>query len=162
LFQNPEILNTLAEIAIALVGFTGIVVALNHTRGDWSEKQLIQFSALIGPSLTALGCCFVPTFIAYFITDTNSIWQLSNFVLGTLHLANIIPFFVMVKRSKSDPATLSQKINSVIGSLTILAHYVAAIGLTPYLEAIFIFGIMQQLGIGLLNFVLSLKYQEDA
>lgn len=162
MFQNPEILHTLAEIAIALVGFTGIVVALNHTRGSWSEKQLIQFSALIGPSLTALACCFVPALLAYFISDIDSNWRASNFILGSLHLVNIIPFFVMVQRSETNPATRSQKINSVIGSLTIIAHYVAALGLTPYLEAIFVFGVMQQLSIGLLNFVLSLRYEDDA
>lgn len=161
MFQNPEILHTLAEIAIALVGFTGIVVALNHTRGGWSEKQLIQFSALIGPSMTALVCCFVPALLAYFISDIESNWRASNFILGSLHLVNIIPFFVMVQRSKTNPATRSQKINSVIGSLTIIAHYVAALGLTPYLEAIFVFGVMQQLSIGLLNFVLSLRYEGD-
>ena len=162
MFQNPEILNTLAEISIALVGFTGIVVALNHTRGGWSEKQLLQFSALIGPSLTALGCCFVPALLAYFIPDIDTNWRVSNFILGSIHLANIIPFFLAVSRSKTNPATRSQKFNSVIGSLTIIAHYVAVLGLTPYLEAIFIFGIMQQISIGLLNFDLSLKYEDGA
>ena len=155
MFQTPEILFSLAEVSIALVGFTGIVVALQQ-RSDWSTSTAVRFSALVWPSVTALGACYIPELVSYFQSDADTIWRLSNGLLGVFHLANISAFALAIARSGTGVATRFQLILAVIGIATILAHFAAALGLTQMGQAIFIIGVLQQLGVGLYNFVLSL------
>ena len=160
-FQTPEVLYVLAEVSIAVVGFTGVVVALRFQNRDWSEVQLIRFSALIYPSLTALVACFFPDMIGYFTSDTTLVWRTANLGLGLLHLINIIPFIVGAIRSPAS-TTLGQRCLAAIGLATITGHLFAAASLIPFLQAMFVFGVMQQIGIGIHNFVLSLRDSANA
>ena len=159
-FQSPEVLYTLAEISIAVVGFTGVIVALRFNNSIWSDVQKVRFSALTYPSLTALVSCFFPDIISYFTASEANIWRASNLGIALLHVTNLVSFYLLVVRSEFNPATKGQKLLGLLGGLTIVAHLLAAANIVSYLEVIFIFGVMQQIGIGIHNFVLALSDPE--
>jgi hypothetical protein len=161
-FQTPEVLYVLAEISVAVVGFTGVVVALRFTHSTWSDVQRVRFSALIGPSLTALVACFFPEFVSYFCSNPSDIWRLSNLGIAIVHLANIVSFISISFQSETNPTTTGQRFLGAVGGLTILAHLFAAANIIPFLQATFVFGVIQQLGVGILNFVLCLKDSGDS
>ena len=147
--SHTETLNTLAEIAITLIGFSGIVIIFGKrfTRG-LTPKEKIQFYTLLATPMTVLFCSFIPTLLSTILDDPELIWRLSNAILGVLHLANI-SYFV----SKLTLATLIQKLLLVGGFIMISAHLLASVNIIPWQEFVFILGLLQQLSIGIHSFI---------
>ncbi|MEE2525928.1 hypothetical protein V0U79_06085 [Hyphobacterium sp. HN65] len=146
-------LHTIAQLSVALIGFSGIVVALgDRAIGSWSQAERLQLYALVLPPATALAASFAPELLATEIGSHEEVWRWSNLVLGLLHLANFLPFFIIGLRKGG--VTPMQMALSVTGLTAIAAHFLAAAGLVGWLELIFLAGLLQQLGVGLYNFIL--------
>lgn len=153
--EHTDILLTISQIAITLIGFSGIVIVFGErANSNWSAEEHLSFYALITPTLTVLFCSFVPILIGMTIDTTDTIWRASNAILGIAHLGNIVAFFANPQKAK---ITSGQKINGIIGFLTITAHFLAAAAILPWYEAVFVFGLIQQIWIGILNFLLLFK-----
>jgi hypothetical protein len=155
-----SILSTVAEVSIALAGFTGVVAVLgNRRKHDWTPEERLQLRTLVETSLTALFASFVPSVLDLITTSEPAVWRSANFVLGTLHLANLVAF---LRRAKEAKPTASQKGLLVVGIGVILAHYLASAGVLPWYILIFVIGLMQQIFIAALNFVLLLFPIDDS
>ena len=149
---NIETLHTIAQVAITLIGFSGIVVVFGErTATRWSSDEALRFYVLIAGPLTALACSFVPILLSQLTNDSAVIWRSSNAILGSAHMANIIPFLLNRHGAK---ATIGQKFNAAIGLTLIAAHFLAALDVLPWFTFIFIAGLLQQTWIGLHNFLL--------
>lgn len=151
--EDLEIYNTLAQIAISLIGFSGIVVVFgDRFKRSWTPDEALKFYALIAPPLTAFFCAFIPDILNTISEDVNLIWKLSNAILGILHLANFAYFVYKLKN-----AVAIQKIAGISAVIMIVAHFLAAFNSIPFHETIFIIGLIQQVSVGILNFVLLFK-----
>ena len=149
---NIETLHTIAQVAITLIGFSGIVVVFGERTADrWSSEEALSFYILIAGPLTALACSFVPILLSQLTSDSALVWRSSNAILGSAHLANMIPFLIDRHGAK---ATIGQKVNAAIGITLIVAHFLAALNFLPWFTFIFIAGLLQQTWIGLHNFLL--------
>lgn len=147
-------LHTVAQIAIALIGFSGIVITFGKRAAKWSAEESMRLYALLAPSFTALFCSFVPILLAIEISSADAVWRLSNAVLGVLHAANLGWFLV---NRWGATATIGQRANGAFGMVVIAAHALAALALIPWYEFVFIFGLLQQLYIGVHNFLLLFR-----
>lgn len=144
---------TLAQIAIALIGFSGIVVVFgDRFKRGWTPEETLKFYALIAPPLTAFFCTFIPGILNTINEDIDFIWQLANAILGILHLANFGYFVLKLKN-----AVTIQKVAGVSAVIMIIAHFLAAINTIPFIETIFMIGLLQQVSVGILNFILLFK-----
>ena len=153
--EHLEVVRMIPEIAITLVGFIGIVFALDHRPGSkWSGGDLLQIYAMTSAPMTAFFCAFAPDVFATLFESSDHVWRLSNATLGSAHLAVIIPFLL---RKSEVPTTRGQRILGVVGGLLILSHFLAAFGLIPWLAFVFILGLLQQLYVGMHNFYLLLR-----
>jgi hypothetical protein len=149
---NIDTLHTIAQVAITLIGFSGIVVVFGErTATRWSSDEALRFYVLIAGPLTALACSFVPILLSQLINDSAFIWRTSNAILGSAHLANMIPFLLNRHGAK---ATTGQRLNAAIGLALIAAHFLAALNILPWFAFIFMTGLLQQTWIGLHNFLL--------
>ena len=149
-----SILTTVAEVSIALAGFTGVVAVLGNRRNhDWSPEERLQLRTLVETSLTALFASFAPSVLFLVLTSEPAVWRSANLFLGALHLANLVAF---LRRTTDARPTTSQKGLLVIGIAIILFHFLAAGGLVPWYILIFVVGLLQQVFIAALNFVLML------
>ncbi len=156
-----DTLHTIAQVAITLIGFSGIVVVFGErTAARWSSEESLRFYVLIAGPLTALACSFVPILLSQLTNDVATIWRSANALLGSAHLANIVPFLANRRGAKR---TLGQKVNAAIGLTLIAAHFLAALDVLPWHSFIFIAGLLQQTWIGLHNFLLLFmaKHQAD-
>ena len=152
ILANVDTLHTIAQVAITLIGFSGIVVVFGaRTATRWTSEESLRFYVLIAGPLTALACSFVPILMSQLTNDIATIWRTSNAVLGSVHLANIIPF--LLNRFEAE-RTLGQKVNAAIGLTLIAAHFLTALDVLPWYSFIFITGLLQQTWIGLHNFLL--------
>ena len=152
--ENVGTLHTVAQIAIALIGFSGIVIVFGSRSATWTAEESMRLYALLAPSFTALLCSFVPILLAIEISNSDAVWRLSNAVLGVLHTANLGWFLINRWGAK---ATIGQRVNGVFGMIVIAAHALAALALIPWYEFVFILGLLQQLYIGVHNFLLLFR-----
>lgn len=147
-------LTTVAEVSVALAGFTGVVAVLgNRRKHDWTPEERLQLRTLVETSLTALFASFAPSVLSLALQSESAVWRGSNLFLGALHLANLTAFLL---RATDARPTASQKGLLVVGIGLILAHFLAAAGLIPWYVLIFMVGLLQQVFIAALNFVLLL------
>lgn len=152
--DTQSILTTVAEVSIALAGFTGVVAVLgNRRKHDWTADERLQLRTLVETSLTALFASFAPSVLYLVITSEPAVWRTANLVLGTMHLANLVAF---LRRAKEAKPTASQKSLLVVGIAIILAHFLASAGMLSWYVMIFMIGLLQQVFIAALNFVLLL------
>ena len=158
--DTQSVLTTVAEISVALAGFTGVVAVLGNRRNhDWTAEERLQLRTLVETSLTALFASFAPNVLYLVVTSEPSVWRWANLILGALHLANLVAF---QRRAKEAKPTASQKGLLVIGIAFIFAHFLAFAGVMPWYVLIFIVGLLQQLFIAALNFVLLLFPVDDS
>ena len=77
--QDSDLLQTIAEIAIALTGFTGVVAVLGErARGKWRAVDLFRFNNLLTNSIGALFLAFVPILIHKLGVSEVTAWRLSS------------------------------------------------------------------------------------
>jgi hypothetical protein len=87
------------------------------------------------------------------LTSEPAVWRSANLLLGALHLANLVAF---LRRATDAKPTASQRALLAVGIAMILAHFLTAVGLIPWYLLIFVMGLLQQVFIAALNFVLLL------
>jgi hypothetical protein len=152
--DTQTVLSTVAEVSIALAGFTGVVAVLgNRRKHDWTADERLQLRTLVETSLTALFASFAPAVLFLVLSSETAVWRGANLFLGALHLTNLVAF---LRRAKDAKPTSSQKLLLVIGVALILAHFLAFAGVLPWYVLIFVIGLLQQVFIAALNFVLLL------
>ena len=154
LFDPQATLTTIAEVSVALAGFTGVVAVLGSRRDhEWTPEERLQLRTLVETSLTALFLSFAPSVLGLVMTSESAVWRLANLLLGAMHLASITMFIVRTKVAKPTGGQLALLAS---GFSVILAHFLAAAGLLPWYAAIFILGLLQLVFVATFNFVLLL------
>jgi hypothetical protein len=134
--QSSEILQTIAEVAVALAGFSGVVAVLGQRgRGNWSSEEILQLRTLVEPSLEPL------------------VWRLSNAALASLGLAAGAAF---IARSRFASTTTGQRVLFGLALLAIGAQLLAAVGAFGRYELVFVIGLIVALVVAAYNFLLLL------
>jgi hypothetical protein len=77
--QDSDLLQTIAEIATALAGFSGVVAFLGErARGEWRAVDLFRFNNLLTSSIAALLLSFVPILIFKLGASESTAWRCSS------------------------------------------------------------------------------------
>jgi hypothetical protein len=106
--DGQDELLTIAEIAVGLAGFSGVVAAFIQ-RGGLSTADRLRFLALFITAFEALVLAFIPIALAYGGFQDESIWRLSSIVMMLAAIAGIvsIPFAIHRMRKEIAPSLLS-------------------------------------------------------
>ncbi len=74
-----ELLIGIAEIAIALAGFTGVVVAFgSRSVGSWHPGDRLRLAFLLEASLTAAGFALIALLVLSVIEDRAIVWTVMS------------------------------------------------------------------------------------
>jgi len=80
---DPSLLTTLAEISVALAGFSAIVVSFRQRNsGRWLEADADRFNGMVLHAMMALLFCLLPSVIGLFSHDPLRVWGIASGVLG--------------------------------------------------------------------------------
>ena len=97
----------MAQIAIALTGFTGIVVALGRREiSEWSPIEAFQLRALLYWSLGTTLLAFVPVGLSGLAPDTT--WRLAHATFFVFHVSVFIWYFHQARRLNLLAATFGR------------------------------------------------------
>jgi hypothetical protein len=82
--MNESVLNTLAEVAITLAGFSGVVVVFRlHGAHLWSPTELRVLWLLIGDSFLVIFFSLLPFPLALANWSDDALWSSCNALLGS-------------------------------------------------------------------------------
>lgn len=75
--QGGEVLLTMAEIAIGLAGFSGVVAAFSQTR-DFPAADRVRFLMLVGGTFFVILLAFVPFLLGLSGFEEPGLWRWSS------------------------------------------------------------------------------------
>lgn len=149
--MNFDSYRTIAEVSIALTGFLGIIVVLQHKDKPFMRLQLI---GILQTTLGAALFSFIPDFLGHFL-NAEAAWRLACGSFGLYHLYLIVSHQAKQRGiRKNTPFQLAVTIASfpVVG----LKLAVGLGFLLPYAYDIFYLGLLWCLGIASYFFVIIL------
>ncbi len=156
-------LQTLAEVATAFAGFTGIVVALTgRARADWRSNHTIAIVSLLASSLGVVFFAFVPDLLRAARLETGPAWRISTLLFAAYHVVVIVAAFRARDRAvsggepdiiprRSAPLSLVGGVSIIVGQLLTGAGF-----LQPWLFFFYLLGLLWMLAIATFLFAVLL------
>jgi len=87
--ESADILQTIAEIAMALAGFGGIAAGLGYrTRGEWSDDDQIRLMGMAYTSLLVVFAALLP-FVVHQLSDIVP-WRVCALIVWPLQAYNLV------------------------------------------------------------------------
>ena len=161
--EHHETLRTLAEVATAFAGFTGIVVALGGRAGhSWRTNDKNAVWVLLATSLGVVFFGFVPDLIRAAHLEPSQTWRVSTFLFAIYHLANILGGVRAQRHARAGgaPVSLPWPIAPVLitgGSSIVVGQLFTAAGLLQSWTFFFyLAGLLWMLAISTLVFAMLL------
>jgi hypothetical protein len=152
--MTEEYLFTFAEIAVALIGFSGVVTILGHReRGEWQKAEKIRLQALVEPSIVALAGALLPPTLSLVMENTDMLWRLCNLIVLVMHLAG---FTAYIRRSRNTDILLSQKIMIGVAILVFVTLGLSVLGVISQHQFTFALGLLLGIAVAIFNFSLLL------
>lgn len=133
--MHEQSLDTLANVAIALAGFSGLVMAF-RMRGPraWSPTELRVLWFLVGDSFLVLLFALLPMPMALANWSLEVIWGLCSALLGTWFL---VGFFLALRGERQDRAA---------------RRWITIPVITPILHAVYVVAFVMGIGLWLSAF----------
>ena len=160
--MNEAILYTLAELGIALAGFTGVVIALLPPGArNWTSTELRFLWFLLGDSFLVVFFSLLPVSLALTSWSLDSIWGVSNAALGSWFvIGNLLAIWGELRDREAQRTLTVPMITPVLYSILVIAFVVgialwlaAADILVPRGQAMYVFGLLTLLGFGAIEFL---------
>jgi hypothetical protein len=143
-YQNA--LSTLAEVAIAITGFAGVVTVFGRrSSGHWSVFERTRLVVLLGCSLAALLFCVLPFVVLSIPVSESSCWRSLSVLLAvaltafTVQVVRVSIEALRVPRSEREVSLLLSAIfltGDLLAIILLLANAFSLGVVWPYLAAI--------------------------
>lgn len=97
MIAGGEVLLTMAEVAVGLAGFSGVVAAFSRTREDFAPEDRVRFLMLVGGTFFVILLAFVPFLLDLGGMPEEETWRWSSgaWLLGFM---GCTPFLVAGRR----------------------------------------------------------------
>ena len=99
--EFPEYLQTIGEVGIGLVGFSGLILALRKSVGPLTEIHKYRLQVLFSLSFGAIFLSFLPELLFTFGVRNDLVWYLASICLLLYSLLFLIWWFSRTIRVKS-------------------------------------------------------------
>ena len=152
--QHEDIFLAMAQIAVALIGFTGIVAALQkRDRTSWTPLDILRLRTLVEPGLLALFASFLPLILQLIVADPDIMWRVSNGLFFLMTIYAYVFFFLRAARSE---LSMVQRILVVVSMGPTALLLASAMGMFSGHVFAFALGLWTALGVSAYNFMLLL------
>ena len=122
--EGESILQTTAEVSVALAGFTGVVAAFGQRRGSWSDIDTLRFRVMLFTSLSALVFSILPFALHHMRSEASSTWAISSGLLASYF---VITVFVDTRRWRQVVTRRDSEFSAWPGLLALLLASIAIV-----------------------------------
>ena len=148
--SDDDVLLTVAEVAIALAGFSSVVAAFGRGAGHaWSAVDRFRLAQMLEHSLAAALFAFVPFCVSHLATDPAAIWATSS---GLFAIFLVAETGLVVPRMRA----LGSERESLRPWLSAIMALCAVAALLLQMANVFGFGFERQAGPYVIGLVLML------
>ncbi|HAI97700.1 MAG: hypothetical protein CL866_03615 [Cycloclasticus sp.] len=156
--HSAGLMYTIAQIAVALAGFSAIIVALNQKPvREWDLADQVNIRLLIQLSIAVIFFSLLPSLLSIFL-KRNDIWLCSLWAYGLIHFLDA-GFFLYFK-SKHAPNIF--RIAASCGvTLALVQMAIAGLGNDVARESVYVFTLIWHIGIIFMAFILLLYQVRD-
>jgi hypothetical protein len=148
-----DYLITVAQIAIAIAGFSSIVEALSTRHmNHWTDEERYKFRLLLQVSAVAMFSALLPMILVQ-ILDEPTAWRVALLIYGVVHLMDIGSFVIKL------PAGVPSFVKITLGiGLTIIFSqlFIAISNQSSLVVFIYLVALAWQLFIAFLGFAMLL------
>jgi len=129
--DSSDVLATIAEIAITLAGFTGLITVFRQHR-PWSSQELTRLQTIVAACFVCMLSALLPLGLAHFSTRSGLVWGVPIAVYAVLHLV-ILAYLVLRYRDGSfRPSGLASRMVLLLNALiSIVLLFAAFAGPSP-------------------------------
>lgn len=148
-----------ASLSIALIGFSGVVIALGRRgEGRWTPSEMLQLKTLVEPSIVSMLGAFVPILLGLLAINEDVLWRVSNTILVALHLGGFSAFVI---RGTKSGITFTHKIMLTIFIVILVFQLACITNYLSYHELAFALSLLYGICAGVHNFYLLLFYSSE-
>jgi len=109
-----DALSTVAELAVAFAGFSGIVAALDRReQGSLFPEDRMRFAALIGASLSTTAFALLPFALLEMFSDASHAWAVSSAVYVPYAVTIIFVLERNLRRARLEDPDLIHRVSSL-------------------------------------------------
>jgi len=139
-----DYLQTCAELAVAIAGFSAVALALRQQPGkQFEDNDGYRIRVIIERGLTAALFAMLPLLLGHFEIPENIIWRTGSALLGTYGLSVMARRYIGRSRENRILASrIMAKILVTVGIAMILVQVANAAGLfSSYYVGVFLLGV---------------------
>jgi len=153
--ESGDILTTIAEIAIAIAGFSSVIVALSPKPiSQWSPIERFNFRILLQVAAVTVFFSLIPL-VLHRTLSFDIAWRVALIFYGVVHLADVSSFLFRFP----DHMPTVPKITSIIGLSIAMSQLVIGVAnVTGLIELIYLIGLLWQLAISFMGFALLIYH----
>ena len=119
--EFPEYLQTIGEVGIGLVGFSGLILALRKNAGPLTEIHKYRLQVLFSLSFGAIFLSFLPELLFTFGVRHDLVWKLASTSVLLYSLSFLVWWFLRTRRIKnSNPEIFTWTVFRLIVSVHII------------------------------------------
>ena len=120
---NHDALFTLSEIAVTMVGVSGLV-AIFLSKGNLQPADRVRFVLILGLGILAAFFAYVPYWMSKYVTDASSVWQFSSILAVVAVSTLVIPLGIFMHGLEALQAVVP-KFVLLVGSIFPLTAFIA-------------------------------------
>ena len=121
----PGYLQTIGEVGIGLVGFSGLILALRKSVGPLDEVHKYRLKVLFWLSFGAIFLSFLPELLFTFGVRNELVWKLASICLSLYSLVFLVWWFSRTVRiKKSNPEIFTWTVFRLVVSVHIVVVFI--------------------------------------
>ncbi len=117
--EATEVLTLIAEIGIALAGFTGVVTVVGRPPGPLSALEAFRLSQLLALSLGAVALALLPLGLYHLGIDAPRLWQISSAAMAILGFGLLLGHVRPIRHFMRESPEI---FNHILLTTLVLAH----------------------------------------
>lgn len=151
--QSTDLTLTIAEISIAIAGFSAIVVMLNAMPiREWDDTDRLNLRLLVQVAIFTILMSLLPSVLNVSLSESN-VWKYGLWAYGLIHLVDVSSF--LFGMTKGTPNVFRNA--ALCGVLIAIAQVLTAwIGTPTAMETVYVATLVWHLCITFMAFILLL------
>ena len=155
--DGADALTTIAEVAVGLAGFSGVVAVLGRQPGEFSRVEAGRLVVLLLSSLGALFFALIPFALFPLGLNPVSVWRTTSGLVAVFALSHIAISYTELRRVRREaPEIYSRSVAGTHFTILVVVLLLQLVGVAKGGElalSLYIFGLLGLLAVAAFQFV---------
>ena len=157
--ESSDIIITIAQLALALAGFSGVIVSLNPIPiREWDSLSRLNFRILLQVAAVATFFAILP-FPIHNLAGADLAWKISLLIYGVYHVFDVSSFYFKLPK---DALPINRKLSYLGFAVAIMQILTGIFGKPSWIESMYIVSLIFHLSVSFIGFILLVYGNKSA